>query len=83
MPLSRARLGSYLVLIGLILLVIFFASDQSQNPQFGLFFSGSLLTILGGFIIWRFRPPPAPSGRFGLFRKMSDRSKTKKDKKKK
>ena len=83
MPFSKQRIGSYLILIGLILLVIFFASDQSQNPQFGLFFGGSVLTILGGFMFWRFRPPPTPSGRFGLFRKMSERSKIKKDKKKK
>jgi uncharacterized membrane protein HdeD (DUF308 family) len=83
MSFSRQRIGSFLILIGLILLVIFFASDQSQDPQFGLFFGGTVLTILGGFMFWHFRPPPTPSGRFRLFRKMSERSRTKKEKKKK
>jgi hypothetical protein len=82
MAVSLQRLGSFIMLIGLILLVIFFASDQSQKPEFELFFSGSLLTILGGFMILRYRPPAQPSGRFRVLRGMDRPPKSKKDKQK-
>lgn len=74
----RGRLGLFLLLIGLGLLGIFFASDQSQNPQFGLFFLGAFLMTLGGFWFWRGRTPPPPSERFRLLRKMMSSSTRKK-----
>jgi uncharacterized membrane protein HdeD (DUF308 family) len=74
----RNRLGIYLFIIGLMLLLYFFASDQSKNPQFLLFFFGLLLVILGIFLGWRYRPAPQPSGRFRLIRKIGALLKKKK-----
>jgi len=66
----KRRLGQFLVVIGLILLVVFFTTDQSQNPQPGLFFSGLAGVFLGGFLVWRNRPVPKPSERFRSVRKI-------------
>ena len=82
MTLQRSRLGGFFFLIGLVMLVVFFASDQSQDPQFLLFFGGVILTSLGGFIFWRYRSAPAPSGRFNLMRKINEGRKSPKKKKK-
>ena len=39
MSFDKRRLGTFSFLIGLLLWVVFFATDQSQDPKFGLFFS--------------------------------------------
>lgn len=65
----KRRFGLFLVVIGLILLVVFFTVDQSQKPQPGLFFSGLASLFLGGLLVWRNRPEPKPSERFGTARK--------------
>jgi len=66
----KRRIGWFLVVIGLILLVVFFTIDQSQKPQPGLFFSGLAGVFLGGLLVWRNRPPPKPSERFSSVRKI-------------
>ena len=65
----KRRIGHFLVVVGLILLVVFFTIDQSQKSQPGLFFSGLASLFLGYILIWRNRPTPKPSERFGAFRK--------------
>jgi uncharacterized membrane protein HdeD (DUF308 family) len=72
------RFGSFLFIIGLVLLLYFFASDQSENPQFLLFFTGMLATALGIFIGFRYRPAPGASDRFSLLRKLGERLSKKK-----
>jgi len=78
MSFSLRRFGHFLLVIGLFFLLIFFASDQSNNPQFGMFFGGFLLSILGAFLAWRFRSPPNPVERFSLLRKITGGFKKKK-----
>jgi hypothetical protein len=75
----KQRIGLFLILIGLILLVNFFTRDQSVNPQPGLFFSGLGGVCLGIFLAWRYRPTPKPSERFRSVRKVfQDRQNPKK-----
>jgi hypothetical protein len=66
----KSRIGLFLIIIGLILLVNFFTRDQSQNPQPGLFFSGLASIFVGGYMAWRYRPAPKPSERFRMIRKV-------------
>ena len=41
---DRSRLGQFFFLIGLIMLIVFFGTDQSRNPQYYLFYLGAPLT---------------------------------------
>jgi hypothetical protein len=70
------RLGQFCFFIGLVLLVVFFATDQSQHPQVGFFFGGLILVISGIYLIRRDWKPQPPSNRFRLLRR---RNKNKKE----
>jgi hypothetical protein len=63
-----AQIGQYLLVIGLILLVIFFGTDQVDRPAYNYFCGGLIIIILGIYLYWRDRPPAKPSGRFRLLR---------------
>ncbi len=69
------QIGAFFLFIGVILLVIFFASDQSENTAWGYFISGAALVALGGFLMWRKRRTDLESSRFKAYRKMRDRPK--------
>jgi hypothetical protein len=69
------RIGEFFLFIGLILLVIFFASDQSQELAWGYLIIGGGLVILGGILMWRRRGPEIESNRFRTYRKLRDRPK--------
>ena len=56
-------------MIGVLLLVIGIAAEQSGQPAFNYLLIGFLLFI-GGFFLWRkLRQTPRRSTRFSLFRK--------------
>ena len=66
------RFGKFLIIIGLLLWVAFFATDHSRNPEFGLFLWGAICLGVGGFMIWRNRPPaPQSADRFHTVRRAS------------
>ena len=69
MPVSKGKIGRFLLVMGLIILAIFFASDQSKDPQVGFFFAGAALLSLGGFLIWRDLKPAGESQRFRTWRR--------------
>jgi hypothetical protein len=73
------RIGQFLLFIALIILIIFFATDQAQEPVYSYFCSGIILLFAGLFLIWRNRKPPPPSERFRILRsreeKQADRNK--------
>ncbi len=75
MQIDKSRLGIFFFLFGFIMLVIFFGTDQSQNPEYLLFFGGAPLTALGIFLIWRHRKPPEPTTRFAGVRRLLNPSK--------
>ncbi|HMN63016.1 MAG TPA: hypothetical protein PJ988_21795 [Anaerolinea sp.] len=72
------RIGTYLILLGVVLVLLFIFSDIAGTPSFGYFFIGVLCAVGGAVLWWRtLGPRPSePPARFRMFRKM-----TKKDKK--
>lgn len=63
-----AQIGQYLIVIGLILLVIFFGTDQVNRPAYNYFCGGLIIIIFGIYLYWRDRPPAKQSGRFRILR---------------
>ncbi len=80
---GKKILGRFLLLIGLILLVVFFATDQSKNPSYGYFCIGIIATILGLLFVVRGHQPPAESMRFRTLRRWRDQMRQRKEDKKK
>ena len=68
------RLGTFLILIGIGIVILFVASHYSGQADFDYLFWAVLSLTLGILLRGRKAPVP-PSGRFGSVRKLRDRSK--------
>ncbi len=73
MEIEKGRVGQFILFIGLILLVIFFTTDQAKHPQYELFFFGLIGVGCGVYLIWRDLKPPPESQRFRSLRKWRDK----------
>jgi hypothetical protein len=62
------QLGHFFLFIGVILLVIFFATNAANAPAYEFFCWGTPLVILGIYLLWRKRPEQQPRSRFRLLR---------------
>jgi len=79
------RVGTFFILIGIGLLILFAASDVAPGAdvEFDYFFLGVLGVVIG-ILFRRKAPKPPPSNRFSRLRAMREKSKQRKaDKKKK
>ena len=66
------RFGKFLLIVGLMLWVIFFATDRVENPEFAFFFWGTVCLGVGLFLLYHNRPAPAESAeRFRTVRRVS------------
>ena len=81
MEIERSRLGVFFILVGLVLLVIFFTTDQSKTPGYGFFFAGIAALYLGGALFWRSRKPPAEEPRFRTLRRIRQKHAARKSRK--
>jgi hypothetical protein len=74
MPVENSKIGTYAIVIGLILLAIFFASGEGWGMALGYFLVGLVLVLLGGYIFFRNRKPADPNtARFRTVRKYRER----------
>jgi len=69
MQVGKSKVGRFLLFIGLILLVVFFAMDQAKHPSYGYFCVGVIVVLLGGMLMLRGQKPPEESMRFRTLRK--------------
>jgi hypothetical protein len=69
----KQKFGLFLLFVGFILLVTFFAVDRSTNPRPDLFFLGLGGIIVGGYMTWHYRPPAGPNERFRTVRSVMER----------
>lgn len=66
------RFGKFLIFVGLLLWVAFFATDHLRDPEFMLFLGGLICLGWGGFLVWRNRrPAPQSAERFRTVRRAS------------
>ncbi len=65
----RYKFGRFLLIIGLIGVFLFMATDGAGDPVYALFLLGAPLAIVGGTLMYRFRPQPQENTRFRLFKK--------------
>lgn len=68
-----ARIGTFLVLLGIFFFIIFIASDLADQPDFDWLFLG-LLFLVGGIVLRRRAPPPPPSGRFSALNRWREQA---------
>lgn len=68
-----SRIGTFFLLVGLLVVVLFVASDMGEETYFGYFFFGIVLLSVG-FILKRMSAPPAsPGKRFEALRKLQQK----------
>jgi Na+/melibiose symporter-like transporter len=80
---GRSKIGRFLFFIGLILLVVFFAMDQSKHPAYGYFCVGLVVVLMGGILMLRGQQPPDESMRFRTVRRWRQQLREKQAEKKK
>lgn len=78
MQTGKSRFGRFLFFIGAILLVVFFAIDQAESPNYGYFCIGAVVIVLGALLMRRGQPPPAESMRFRTLRRWREQQKANK-----
>jgi hypothetical protein len=83
MQVGKSKIGRLLFLIGLILLVVFFAMDQAKHPAYGYFCAGVIVVFLGGMLILRGQQPPDESMRFRTLRRWREQQRQRKEDNKK
>jgi hypothetical protein len=80
-PRHTSRIGTFFLLVGLILLILFLGSGFSKQPAF-IYLLLSLIAIVIGFLFRR-NAPRQSSGRFGMVRKAHENLRQRKEEKKK
>lgn len=63
------RIGTFFVLIGVGIFIIFVASDFAGKTNFDYLF-WAVLSVTVGVMLQRRKPPGPPSGRFGYIRRL-------------
>lgn len=73
------QIGQFFLFIGLLVLVIFFATNQINEPAWGYCCSGLSLVGIAFYLLFRSRPHSATGARFRAIRRLRGRGeKTKK-----
>ncbi len=77
------RIGTFFVLVGILLIGLFVLSDMAHTPTCNFLFAGAILLVLGIFLWLRNpSPPPQDTGRFRILRSGGPRGGDKKQGKK-
>lgn len=69
------RIGTFFLLVGLGLFVIFIASDAAQNVSFEYLCWSMILVIIGFVFRGQFKKSVAPSGRFSIVKRLMPKAK--------
>ena len=69
------QVGQFFLVLGILLLILYFITNQAKSPTILYFCSGVLLLFLGIYLMWVGRNPPMDRERFRMLRQMSERRK--------
>jgi len=69
----RWQLGQFFVVVGFLGLIIFMITNWANNPTYTYFCSGSLVLLLGVYLMWTGRKPPEAADRFRSYRSLKRR----------
>ena len=75
MVMWKWNVGQFFSLLGILLLVLFFATSQGDSPIFYYFCFGVVFALFGAYMMWIGRNPPIASDRFRSLRRMSEKKK--------
>ena len=79
-----SRIGTFFLLVGIGLLVLFVLSEMAEKTDLSYFCWGTIILVLGFVFRAQYKaPPPAASGRFGILKKLTFKRKPKEEKAKK
>ncbi len=73
-----ARIGTFLILLGIFFFIIFIASDFANQPDFDWLFLGLLFQVVG-IVLRRSAPPPPPSGRFSTLNRLREQARRRRE----
>jgi hypothetical protein len=69
------RIGTFFLLVGIGLFIIFMASDAAQNVSFGYLCWSLILVIIGFVFRGQFKRSAPSSGRFSLVKRLMPKAK--------
>jgi hypothetical protein len=69
------RIGTFFLLVGIGLLIVFLLSDAAKNVTFSYFCWSLILMILGFIFRGQFKRSVKPSGRFSIVRRLMPKAK--------
>lgn len=75
------RVGTYFLLLGLGLVLLFVISESGGSAIFSYFCWGTILLVIGFIFRAQYKKSFPPSERFSIFKKLSPKSKQDKGKK--
>ena len=75
------RVGTFLLVVGIGLLVFFFLSESAGNPEFSFFCWGIVILTLAFIFRARYKKSVDPSGRFSIVKRLMPKPKEDKGKK--
>ena len=76
-----SRIGTFFLLLGVLVVILFIASDMGEETYFRYFFIGAVLLVAGLILKRMAAPPPTVSKRFEWIRKSRQKQREAKIKK--
>ncbi len=71
------RVGTYLIVVGVGVFILFIASEYAAQTNFDYLF-WALILMMSGMLLRRRKPSPPPSERFSILRRLRSRNQEKK-----
>ena len=82
MKVLKFQIGQFFLVVGVIMVALFFVTGNGGHPQYLLFFGGALIVGAGISLMMRNRPPsPGESARFRRVRQARQKARDRRERK--